>query len=254
MKIDELKPARGSRRRRRRRGRGWGSGRGAYSGRGRKGQSARSGAGPRPGFEGGQTILTKRLPFRRGVRAGGVSHAGGLRRLKYAPVNLKALNRFPADTEVTPRQLLEARLIKRGPVKILGTGALDRPLTIKAHAFSKTAMAAIEKAGGRAEAVFSLATSYFCCEQGHAGEGEARRGLRYDGPCRRVKGERRDAERCWKRGTNAPLSLRRSRVLHLSTILASFILRTFLVSYSGVLENLGKAFKLAYAKPLRCIA
>src|SRR5438552_17093402 len=147
MKIDELKPARGSRRRRRRRGRGWGSGRGAYSGRGRKGQSARSGAGPRPGFEGGQTILTKRLPFRRGVRAGGVSHAGGLRRLKYAPVNLKALNRFPADTEVTPRHLFEARLIQRGPVKILGSGALDRPLRIKAHAFSKTAMAEIAEVG-----------------------------------------------------------------------------------------------------------
>lgn len=153
MKIDELKPARGSRRRRRRAGRGWGSGRGGYSGRGRKGQSARSGAGPRPGFEGGQTILTKRLPFRRGVRAGGVSHAGGLPRLRYAPVNLEALNRFPANTEVTPRQLLDARLIKRGPVKILGTGTLDRPLTIKAHAFSKTAMMAIEKAGGRAEVI-----------------------------------------------------------------------------------------------------
>ncbi len=153
LRIDNLKPARGSRRRRRRVGRGLGSGRGAYSGRGRKGQAARSGTGPRPGFEGGQTILTKRLPFRRGVRAGGVSHAGGLPRVKYAPVNLEALNLFPANSEVTPQQLREARLIKRGPVKILGTGTLGRPLTVKAHAFSKSAMSAIEKAGGRAEVI-----------------------------------------------------------------------------------------------------
>lgn len=97
--------------------------------------------------------MTKRLPFRRGVRAGGVSHAGGLPRTRYAPVNLETLNQFPANTEVTPQQLLQARLIKRGPVKILGTGTLDRALTIKAHAFSKTAIAAIEKAGGRAEVI-----------------------------------------------------------------------------------------------------
>lgn len=153
MKIDELKPARGSRRRRRRVGRGLGSGRGVYSGRGRKGQAARSGTGPRPGFEGGQTILTKRLPFQRGVRAGGVSHAGGLPRVRYAPLNLEALNQFPANSEVTPREFLAARLIKRGPVKILGTGTLNHPLTIKAHAFSKSAMAAIEKAGGRVEVI-----------------------------------------------------------------------------------------------------
>jgi large subunit ribosomal protein L15 len=68
-------------------------------------------------------------------------------------VNLQALNRFPPNSEVTPAQLLDARLIKASPVKILGSGALDRPLTIKAHAFSKTALAAIEKAGGRAEVI-----------------------------------------------------------------------------------------------------
>lgn len=153
LKIDSLKPARGSRRPRRRVGRGLGSGRGSYSGRGRKGQGARAGAGPRPGFEGGQTILTKRLPFRRGVRAGGVSHAGGVAHAKYAPVNLQALNRFPANSEVSPAQLVDAHLIKSGPVKILGEGALDRPLVIKAHAFSKSALAAIEKAGGKAEVI-----------------------------------------------------------------------------------------------------
>jgi len=153
LKIDQLKPARGSRRRRRRVGRGLGSGRGSYSGRGRKGQSARSGAGPRPGFEGGQTVLAKRLPFQRGVRAGGVSHAGGLARPRYAPVNLEALNRFPASSEVTPERLQEARLIRRGPVKVLGTGTVDHPLVVKAHAFSKSAAAAIEKAGGRVEVI-----------------------------------------------------------------------------------------------------
>jgi len=68
-------------------------------------------------------------------------------------VNLEALNLFPANSEVTPQQLREARLIKRGPVKILGTGTLGRPLTVKAHAFSKSAMSAIEKAGGRAEVI-----------------------------------------------------------------------------------------------------
>lgn len=153
MKIDQLKPARGSRRRRRRVGRGLGSGRGSYSGRGRKGQQARSGTGPRPGFEGGQTILTKRLPFRRGVRAGGASHAGGVRREKYVPVNLDTLKRFPANSEVTPQVLEDARVVKRGRVKILGDGTLDRPLVVKAHAFSKRATAAIEQAGGRAEVI-----------------------------------------------------------------------------------------------------
>ncbi len=153
MQLDQLQPARGSRRKRRRAGRGLGSGRGSYSGRGRKGQEARSGGGKRPGFEGGQTILTKRLPFRRGVRAGGVCHAGGLPHVKYAPVNLDDLNRFPANSEVTTQQLLQTRLIKRGPVKILGTGAVDRPLTVRAHAFSKSAAAAIEKAGGHAEVI-----------------------------------------------------------------------------------------------------
>lgn len=153
IKIDELRPARGARRRRRRVGRGLGSGRGVYSGRGRKGQSARSGAGRRPGFEGGQTILTKRLPFQRGVRAGGVSHAGGLPRAPFAVINLKDLTRFAPNTEVTPKMLRETGLVRREPVKVLGTGTLDRPLTVKAHAFSKTAAAAIQQAGGRAEVI-----------------------------------------------------------------------------------------------------
>ncbi|HXF83199.1 MAG TPA: 50S ribosomal protein L15 [bacterium] len=154
MKLADLKPARGSRRPTRRVGRGLGSGRGSYSGRGRKGAKARSGAGPRPGFEGGQTPLSKRLPFRRGVRAGGAVHTGGGERRRFEPVNLQALNRFPANAEVTPQTLREAGLVRgRGPVKILGMGALDRALVVKAQAFSRAAAAAIERAGGRAEVV-----------------------------------------------------------------------------------------------------
>lgn len=154
LKIDELRPARGARRRRRRVGRGLGSGRGVYSGRGRKGQQARSGTGPRPGFEGGQTPLAKRLPFRRGVRAGGVSHAGGVPRAPFAPVNLKDLNRFEAQTEVTPELLREKGLVRRNlRVKVLGTGTLERALMVKAHAFSKSAAEAIQKAGGKAEVI-----------------------------------------------------------------------------------------------------
>lgn len=153
LKIHQLRPARGSRRGRRRVGRGLGSGRGVYSGRGRKGQSARSGAGPRPGFEGGQTILTKRLPFKRGVRAAGSNRTGGGPRPRFAPVNLQDLNRFPANAEVTPDRLREAGLLRRRLVKVLGGGMLDRALVVKAHAFSKRASEAIAQAGGRAEVI-----------------------------------------------------------------------------------------------------
>ncbi len=153
VKIYELKPARGARRDTRRVGRGLGSGRGAYSGRGRKGQQARSGKPPRPGFEGGQTILTKRLPFRRGVRAGGAVHTGGTPRPKFEAVNLRDLNQFPANAEVTPESMRDAGLVRHGPVKILGMGALERTLIVKAHAFSKTASDAIARSGGRAEVI-----------------------------------------------------------------------------------------------------
>lgn len=154
MKIGDLKPARGSRRPTRRVGRGLGSGRGVYSGRGRKGAKARSGSGPRPGFEGGQTPLSKRLPFRRGVRAGGAVHTGGGVRERHEPVNLGALNQFPANAEVNPQTLRDAGLVRgSAPVKILGMGALDRPLVVRAQAFSKRAAEAIERAGGRAEVV-----------------------------------------------------------------------------------------------------
>jgi large subunit ribosomal protein L15 len=153
MKINELKPARGSRRAVRRVGRGLGSGRGVYSGRGRKGQQSRSGSAPRPGFEGGQTILTKRLPFRRGVRAGGNNRTGRIPRITYEPVNLRDLDRFETGAEVTPEMLRDAGIVREGRVKVLGEGTLSRALTVKAHAFSKSALAAIEKAGGTAEVI-----------------------------------------------------------------------------------------------------
>jgi large subunit ribosomal protein L15 len=153
MKINELKSARGSRRPSRRVGRGLGSGRGVYSGRGRKGQQSRSGSAPRPGFEGGQTILTKRLPFRRGVRAGGNNRTGRIPRITYEPVNLRDLDRFETGAEVTPETLRGAGIVREGRVKVLGEGTLSRALTVKAHAFSKSALAAIEKAGGKAEVI-----------------------------------------------------------------------------------------------------
>lgn len=125
-----------------------------YSGRGRKGQSARSGQGPRPGFEGGQTPLSKRLPFRRGVRAGGAVHTGGLRRARYEVVNLADLGQFPANAEVNPQTLRDAGLVRgTGPVKVLGMGTLDRALLVKAQAFSRRAAEAIAGSGGRAEVI-----------------------------------------------------------------------------------------------------
>jgi large subunit ribosomal protein L15 len=149
--IASLKPAAGARRRRRRVGRGLGSGRGAYAGKGRKGQKARSGPGPRPGFEGGQTPLFKRLPFRRGVRAAGSNMTGGGPRPRTQEVRLRDLNRFPAGTEVTPAVLRGAGLVGPGVVKILATGRVAVPLTVRVHAFTEGARQAIEAAGGKAE-------------------------------------------------------------------------------------------------------
>lgn len=149
--LGELKAARGSRRRRRRVGRGLGSGRGVYAGKGRKGQKARSGPGPRPGFEGGQTPLIKRLPFRRGVRGAGSNMTGGGPRPEVQEVRLRDLNRFPAGSEVTPVLLRRAGIVGAGRVKVLATGRLAHPLTVRAQAFTAGARAAIEAAGGRVE-------------------------------------------------------------------------------------------------------
>ncbi|SFK07306.1 LSU ribosomal protein L15P [Marinilactibacillus piezotolerans] len=146
MKLHELKPAEGSRKTRNRVGRGSSSGNGKTSGRGQKGQKARSGGGTRLGFEGGQTPLFQTLPKR-----GFTNYT----RKEYAIVNLDALNRFEADTEVTPELLVETGVVKnkKSGVKVLAKGSVDRKLTVKAHKISAAAKEAIEATGGSVEVI-----------------------------------------------------------------------------------------------------
>ena len=141
MKLHELKPAEGSRKVRNRVGRGIGSGNGKTAGKGHKGQNARSGGGVRPGFEGGQNPLFRRLP-KRGFT--------NINRKEYAIVNLEALNRFEDGAEVTAALLLETGIVsnEKAGIKVLGHGTLSKKLTVKAHKFSASAKEAIENAGG----------------------------------------------------------------------------------------------------------
>ena len=147
MLAHELRPPKGSKHARKRVGRGNASGHGTYSGRGVKGQKSRSGGKPKLGFEGGQTKLIKRLPRRRGVT--------NIFRKEYSAVNLRDLERFESGTEVTPELLKESRILRtlRRPVKVLATGELTKPLTVKAHKFSMTAKAKIEAAGGTVQEI-----------------------------------------------------------------------------------------------------
>lgn len=142
MKLNELKPAVGSRFKRLRKGRGLSSGHGFTSGRGTKGQKAHGKT--RLGFEGGQMPLYRQMPKR------GFSN---INRKEYAIVNLTTLNRFDDGAEVTPAVLLENGVIKnvKSGVKILGNGKLTKKLTVKANKFSASAVKAIEAAGGKAE-------------------------------------------------------------------------------------------------------
>jgi large subunit ribosomal protein L15 len=146
MKLHELKPAEGSRKQRNRVGRGIGSGNGKTAGRGHKGQNSRSGGGVRPGFEGGQNPLYRRLPKR------GFTNPT---RKEYTIVNLDTLNRFEEGTTVTPALLLETGVIKslRDGIKILGNGDVNVKLSVQAHKFSQTALEKIESAGGKAEVI-----------------------------------------------------------------------------------------------------
>lgn len=146
MKLHELKPAEGSRSTRNRVGRGIGSGNGKTAGRGHKGQNSRSGGGVRPGFEGGQNPLFRRLP-KRGFT--------NINRKEFAIVNLDTLNRFEEGTEVTPALLIETGVVsnEKSGIKILGNGTLEKKLSVKAHKFSATAKEAIENAGGQTEVV-----------------------------------------------------------------------------------------------------
>lgn len=146
MKLQELQPALGASKKPYRKGRGAGSGNGKTAGRGHKGQWARSGGGVRPGFEGGQMPLARRLPKR------GFKNIFGT---TYVPVNVSVLDRFEAGTEVTEELLLETGIVSKlgDGVKILGNGELTKNLTVKASAFSASAKEKIEKAGGKAEVI-----------------------------------------------------------------------------------------------------
>lgn len=149
MKLHDLRPAPGGAvKERKRLGRGHGSGLGKTSGRGHKGQNARSGGGVRPGFEGGQLPLFRRVP-KRGFT--------NIFTKIYAEVNLIELNRFEEGTEVTPELLFETGVVKaskaKDGIKILGNGELHKKLVVKAHKFSKSAQEKINALGGRAEVI-----------------------------------------------------------------------------------------------------
>lgn len=147
MRQHELSPAPGSRKDRKRVGRGDGSGHGSYSGRGSKGQKSRSGYSRKPGFEGGQLPIIKRLPRKRGFT--------NIFRIEYSVVNIGRLGIFEAGSEITPQALLKAGVVKslRQPIKILAEGEIKQPLTVRANKFSAAARAKIEAAGGKVEEV-----------------------------------------------------------------------------------------------------
>lgn len=146
MKLHELKPAPGSRKAKKRLGRGIAAGQGKTAGKGHKGQKARAGGGVRPGFEGGQNPIYRRLPKR------GFTNPN---RVEYAIVNLDVLNRFEEGTEVTPELLIETGVVKnlKGGLKVLGDGELNKKLTVKAHKFSQSATEKITAAGGATEVI-----------------------------------------------------------------------------------------------------
>ena len=146
MKLNELSPAVGSAKDAYRRGRGPGSGNGKTAGKGHKGQNARSGGGVRPGFEGGQLPLYRKLPKR------GFTNRFAT---NYAIVNVEALNRFEDGAVVDMEALLAAKIVRKelDGLKVLGTGELTKKLTVKATVFSATAKEKIEAAGGKTEEV-----------------------------------------------------------------------------------------------------
>ncbi len=152
MKLSDLRPAPGSHKRERRVGRGHGSGRGKTAGRGTKGQKARTGGSIHRAFSGGQTRLSKRLPFVRGL---GNSNAPF--RKDYTIIHVYDLERFEPGTQVTPAELVARGMMTKtegeGLVKILGDGELGHALTVRAHKFSESARAKIEAAGGAVEII-----------------------------------------------------------------------------------------------------
>jgi large subunit ribosomal protein L15 len=151
MKIGELSPAAGSRHARKRVGCGIGSGHGKTCGRGMKGQKARGSVPPR--FEGGQTPLHRRMRKLRGVSKSAMPR--GMFRKEYAVINVGQLERFDAETPVTPEALVASGVIKsaKDGVRILGEGEITKPLRVLASHFSKSARAKLEAAGGTVEVV-----------------------------------------------------------------------------------------------------
>ena len=146
MKLHELKPNPGSTTNRKRLGRGTATGQGKTAGRGMNGQKSRSGGGVRPGFEGGQMPLYRRLPKR------GFTNIFGT---QFAEINVEVLNKFEDGAEITPELLKSEGILKKqlDGVKLLGKGELAKKLTVKAHKFSKSAIEKIEAAGGKAEVI-----------------------------------------------------------------------------------------------------
>jgi len=146
MKLHELRPADGSTRKTKRKGRGTATGQGKTAGRGQDGQNSRSGGGTRPGFEGGQMPLYRRLP-KRGFT--------NIFRKQWAIINVSDLNSFDDGAVITLDMLKEAGMIKNvlTDVKILGNGNVEKKITVQAHKFSKSAVEKIESAGGKAEVI-----------------------------------------------------------------------------------------------------
>ena len=147
MKIENLAPQSGSKRRKRRVGRGIAAGQGASCGFGMRGQKSRSGTGTKAGFEGGQMPLYRRVPK--------LKHFPLVNQKHYTIINVESLSSLPANTEVTLALLLENGIVTAndGPLKILGNGELNVALTVKAAAFTKNAAQKIEAAGGKCEVI-----------------------------------------------------------------------------------------------------
>lgn len=145
MRLTDAKPQPGSKKRRRRVGRGIAAGQGASSGLGMRGQKARSGSGTRPGFEGGQQPLYRRIPKLKGFPL--------INRQEYTTINVYKLASLPANSEVTLASLHEAKIVTamQGPLKILGDGEINVPLRVQAAAFTKQAREKITAAGGSCE-------------------------------------------------------------------------------------------------------
>jgi large subunit ribosomal protein L15 len=149
MKLHELAPPKGAKTKPKRIGRGPGSGHGKTSGKGHKGLLARSGGGKRPGFEGGQMPLVRRIP-----KYGFTNFF----RVEYSIINLKTLSTLDGTSTISPQTLADAGFLKGRNIrlKVLGVGDVTKPLTIQAHKFSRSAITKIEAAGGKAEVIGSV--------------------------------------------------------------------------------------------------